>query len=313
MNLNIGTKDPVNKILWEELDAVRAAGGFSIADTLPSATTYILKGAPMAVNYTSRVATIVKTIAIVGGTTAAPQITTGHMFKVGDIISDGTVALTISVITATTTTYDTLTFSSGTLIAATAGIVLYQAAVAQAATSGIAALATVQDTAGDYLVATADITDHVQNWNGASLTIEQAADDVLVAAFAAGVLTLSLADTTPANNNIAAIQALVDAMGTVEGFDLTELTFSGTDWDDKQTGATLTTATDLFDTGLNSVAPAPSATANCLLSDNTKNVGTPTVTAVISAKEIQELNLSYPVNDAIKTALSSNGQYFQFV
>ena len=55
------------------------------------------------------------------------------------------------------------------------------------------------------------------------------------------------------------------------------------------------------------------ACSNVLLSDNTKLVGTPTVTAVVSAQEIQELNLNYPVNDAIKTALNSNGQYFQFV
>jgi hypothetical protein len=312
MDLNIGTQDPKVKILWEEIDAVRAAGGFSLADTLPSATTYLLKGAPINVNYTSRVATLIKTVAIVGGTTAAPQITTGHMFKVGDFISDGVVAKEISVITATTTTYDTLTFTSGTLSTAVVGTVLYQTD-AVAVASGAAALATVQDTAGDFLVATADISATGANWNNVSLTIEQAGDDVLAIAFAAGVLTISLAKTTAANNNIAAIQALVDAMGTIEGYDMTELTFSGTDWDDKQTGTTLTTPTDLFDGGVNQVAPIASAIANSLLSDNTKIAGTPTVTAVISAKEIQELNLSYPVNADIKAALNSNGQYFQFV
>ena len=312
MELNIGTADPKNKILWDEIDAKRAQGGFGLADTLPSATTFLLKGAPMNVNYTSRVANVVKTVAIVGGTTAAPQITTGHMFKVGDYISDGVVGLLISVITATTTTYDTLTFSSGTLSTAVVGTVLYQTASA-ASTSGAAALATVQDTVGDFLVATAAISETVANWNNVTLQIEQAGDDVLVAAFDDGILLLSLANSTAGNNNIAAIQALTDALGTVEGYDMTELTFSGTDWDDKQTGATLTTPTDLFDGGVNRVAPTPSFSSNALLSDNIKNVGTPTVTAVISAQEIQELNLTYPVNADIKVELNSNGQYFQFV
>lgn len=312
MELTIGTKDSVNKILWDEIDAKRAQGGFSLADTLPSATTYLLKGAPINVNYTSRVANVVKTVAIVGGTTAAPQITAGHMFKVGDYISDGVVGLLISVITATATTYDTLTFSSGTLTTAVVGTVLYQTAAAASA-SGAVSVATVQDTAGDYLIATAAISEHVADWNNVTLQIAQAADDVLVAAFDDGILLITLANSTAANNNLAAIQALTDALGTVEGYDITELTFTGTDWDDKQTGATLTTPSDLFDGGVNRSVPAPSYSANALLSDNTKNVGTPTLTAVISAQEIQELNLSYPVDDAIKTALNSNGQYFQFV
>jgi len=125
--------------------------------------------------------------------------------------------------------------------------------------AGTAALATVQDTSGDFLIATTDITTHTTDWHDATLEIEQAADDTLVAAFASDTLTLSLADTTPGNNNIAAIQALVDALGTVDGYDLTELTFSGTDWDDKQTGATLTTASDAFDTGVDQVTAAMAA------------------------------------------------------
>ena len=50
--------------------------------------------------------------------------------------------------------------------------------------------------------------------------------------------------------------------------------------------------------------------ANGLLSDNIKNVGTPTLTAVIGALEIQEANLPYSITDAIKTALGSR---FQFI
>lgn len=51
-------------------------------------------------------------------------------------------------------------------------------------------------------------------------------------------------------------------------------------------------------------------TANSLLSDNVKNYGSITCSAVISALEIDESNLDYPLTSEIKTAL---GARFQFV
>ncbi len=311
MRLTIGSADSKQKILWDESKSERENGGFSLADELPSSTlvAYLLKGAPIAVDYDTRVAHVVKTAAIVGGSTAAPTIKIGHAFKVSDVISDGVVALEISVITSGAVN-DTLSFTSGTLNAATAGIVLFEAASTQTSAGGVAALATVQDTAGDYLVATVDIDDDVELFNGASLTIAQAASDVLSAAFANGTLTISLADTTASKNNLSLINALITAMGTVEGYDLTKLTFTGTDWDDKQTGSTLTTATDEFDSGINQNVIAAEYTASGLLSDNTKNVGTLTLTLVTRAVDVDESNLDYPLNAAIKAQLGAN---FKFV
>jgi len=309
MHLTIGSADSVQKILWDESKSQRENGGFSLADVLPSGLTYLLKGAPISVDYDSRVANVVKTAAIVGGSTAAPTIAINHAFKVSDVISDGVVALEIASITAGSVN-DTLAFTSGTLNAATPGIVLFEAAATQLTAGGASSFATVQDTSGDFLVATADISTYGSNWNGVSLTIEQAGDDTLVAAFAAGVLTLSLADTTVGKNNIAPIQALVDALGTIEGYDLTELTFSGTDWDDKQTGATLTTATNVFDAGVDQNVIAAEFTSDGLLSDDTKNEGTPTLTLVTRAVDVDESNLSYPINAAMKVELGAN---FKFV
>lgn len=309
MRLTIGSADSTQKILWDESKSERENGGFSLADVLPSGLAYLLKGAPIAVDNDTRVANVVKTAAIVGGSTAAPTIAINHAFKVSDVISDGVVALEISAITSGEVN-DTLSFTSGTLNAATPGIVLFEAASTQLTAGGIAALATVQDTSGDFLVATVDIDSDVELFNGASLTIEQAGDDTLAVAFTGGVLTLSLADTTPGNNNIAAIQALVTALGTVQGYDLTKLTFSGTDWDDKQTGATLTTATNEFDSGINQNVIAAEYTASGLLSDNSKNVGTITLTLVTRAVDVDESNLDYPLNAAIKAQLGAN---FKFV
>ena len=198
MDLNIGTKDPVNKILWDEFDAKRAQGGFSLAADTPSAngTGWILKGLAMAVNYTTRVAEIVKTaVVITGSTTTATRIAKGSLFIVGDVVAN---------------------VLSG---------------------NGVAITAIDTTTSADY-----DILTHLTN-GGAFV-----ADTVLFEAVAVG------------------------------------------------TGD----AAYLF-------------TANALLSDNTKMVGTATVTAVISAQEIQELNLASPIPAEVKTALNLNGQYFQFV
>lgn len=198
MDLNIGTKDPVNKILWDEIDAKRAQGGFTLtADTIGSGSTgWILKGLPMNVNYTTRVAEIVKTAVVVtGSTTTATRIEKGSLFIVGDVVAN---------------------VLSG---------------------NGVAITAIDTTTSEDY-----DILSHLTN-GGAFV-----ADTILFEAAAVG------------------------------------------------TGD----AVYLFD-------------ANALLSDNTKIVGSPTVTAVISAQEIIEANLPAPVPADVQTDLNANGKYFQFV
>lgn len=191
MNLNIGTKDPVNKILWDEAKAVRASGGFSLATSvLNSGLTVLEKGAPIAVDYTARTAKLVKTAKVItGGDATHTRISKKSAFKVGDVFSGtvGAIAVAITAIDTSNAAYDILT----------------------------------------HLTVTTAI----------------AADTIIFEATEAGA-----------------------------------------------------TSTYLL-------------TANALLNDNTKIVGTPTVTAVISAWEVLEANLTYPLSAAIKTALSK----FQFV
>lgn len=197
MDLNIGVKDPVNKILWDEYDSKRAQGGFTLAaDTPGSGTTgWILKGLPMYVDYASRVAEIVKTAVVVAGsTTTATRIEKGSLFIVGDAIAN---------------------VISGNGVAITG----------------------IDTTNADY-----DVLSHLTNGG----------------AFAADTILFEAA-----------------AVGTGD-------------------------AAYLF-------------AANALLSDNTKMVGSATVTAVISAQEIIEANLPAPITSEVKTALNLNGKYFQFV
>lgn len=213
----------------------------------------LIAGAIVGVD-SNRLGRIFKTAKIVaGGSASAPRIDKGHPFKVGDFITDGIVALEISVITVGTT-YDTLTFSSGELVTSATGTVLYQAAAANLTNQGKASTATVQDTSGDYLTITVPVVSGPAKFNQLQLKISQAADDVLAVAFTGGILELKLAATTAANNNVAAVQAIIRALGTVDGFDLSAVTATGVDWDGKQTGATLTTATDLFDGGVDANA-----------------------------------------------------------
>lgn len=88
MNLTIDSKDSTRKILWNELKATRASGGFSLAALLPVLTTYLLKGAPLSVDYTTRTAHVVKTAKVIAGsTTTATKVSKNHLFKIGDVIA----------------------------------------------------------------------------------------------------------------------------------------------------------------------------------------------------------------------------------
>lgn len=224
-------------------------GGTVEPDDFKSDTTAMKDGALLGID-SNGIYRLFKTAKIVtGGSASAPRIELEHELKVGDIISDGIVALEIDTITEGET-YDTLGFDSGDLKIYAADTVLYVVESVDTGGSGRAAEATVQDTSGDYLKCEIPVANNPENFNQVTLKIEQAADDNLAVAYGDGVLTISLADTTAANNNVAAIQAAVRALGTVEGLDWSGATFTGTDWDDKQTGATLTTAEDEFEKGV---------------------------------------------------------------
>jgi len=138
------------------------------------------------------------------------------------------------------------------------------------------------------------------------LKISQEADDVLAVSFSGGILELKLAKTTAANNNHAAVQAIIRALGTVDGFNLSAVEATGVDWDGKQTGSTLTTATCLFTGGVDSdsaaiIAPkyAPKGiTLNTidLTLDNQSS-------GIMLRGTVNEAVMQLPVNDYVKGLL----------
>jgi hypothetical protein len=70
---------------------------------------YLPAGTPVYVDYAARTATVAKsTIALTGSTAQAIRVPKNHHFKVDDILNDGTTGATITGITTSVTTYDTL-------------------------------------------------------------------------------------------------------------------------------------------------------------------------------------------------------------
>jgi len=134
MDLVIGTKDSVNKNLWDEAKATRAQGGFTLIATVLSGLTVLLKGAPLAVDYTARTAKVVKTATIItGGDATHTRISKGSAFKVGSNVSQtvGAIAVAVTAIDTTNAAYDELTHLTVTT-AFTAGNVLFEADAAGA-------------------------------------------------------------------------------------------------------------------------------------------------------------------------------------
>ena len=130
MELNVnGVKDPINKILWDEVKADRAAGGFTLVSTALSGLAYLLKGAPINVDYTTREAKVVKTATVIaGGSTTKTRISKGSAFKIGDAVSQtvGAIAVAITAIDDTNAAYTELTHATVST-AFTAGNVVFEA------------------------------------------------------------------------------------------------------------------------------------------------------------------------------------------
>ncbi|MGV8136483.1 MAG: hypothetical protein AB2L20_14840 [Mangrovibacterium sp.] len=247
---------------------------------------------------------VIKTAKIVaGGTSAAPRLAKNHLFKVGEFISDGKVALEIATVTKGDT-YDTLTFAAGVLLTFAANTVLYQAAAANT-TGGTAAAATVTGDVDDTLTVLIPAGSSPANFNGLRLKIAQAADDVLAVAYEDGVLTISLAKTTATKNNVALIQAAIRALGLVApGLDFSAATVTGAaGWDGAQTGAVLTTATDAFEGGVNIGTIAYIYTPAAITMNKVDLTVANQTSGLLEAGKVTKAVMPFPIDAALEAAL----------
>jgi hypothetical protein len=135
MQFSVGQRPPVDKILWPEESVFKATGGFTLdRSTLKEGTEYLEKGAPIAANYATRVAKLVKTAkvveaAAVGAT--AYKVGKNHHFKVGNIVAKtkGGKAHTITAIDTSDLSFDILTLDVS-IDAVSVGDVLWESSTA---------------------------------------------------------------------------------------------------------------------------------------------------------------------------------------
>lgn len=234
----------------------------------------------------------------------ALKVLKAHEFKVGEFITNGQVSTEIASITTTETLYDTINLTA-TLDAAEevpVDTVLYQGS---AETTNVAteSVAQVIDEATEIL----DIA-NPRGVNGCKITISQAGDDNLAVSATDGNLAIALADTTPASNNVAAIQAAVRALGVVGATNFTDWTFTSDGWDGNVTGSGLTVASDYMATGVvKSDALAAIYPADSVLKNNVDVSGTNpnAIAGAVIRGSVKESLLPFYVPSVHKTALTN--------
>jgi len=298
MKLTYTAADAVSYPIFDLSKIKVAQGGYSIdTSILPTGLDYVLRGTLITIADATRLAQPFKTTTVItGGSTSAPRVTKNNLFKVADVVQvDGRdEARTISAIdTTTSTSYDVWTLS-GAITGLTAGDVLIQGYVAAVA-PGYGGIVT--DIATELMTVTVFDAD----FNGAAIVLAQAGGDTLAVTYAAKVLTISLANATASKNTVALITSAVQALASTQGVDFSDATVTGTVT--PGTGAVLTTKQAIA--ALNN-SYGYKRTPNAMVLETVKYEGTPSISAVIQAMEMEDNNLPYPITAGIKTALGSN-------
>ena len=114
--------------IWDELNACTDGLGGGVLDVTELDATknggLLLKGAPLYLDYATKMEHVVKAAAVVaGGTTTAPRLNKNHLFKVGETGYVSGDAVAITAIDTTNSSYDVVTFGAA-VTGATAGAVI---------------------------------------------------------------------------------------------------------------------------------------------------------------------------------------------
>lgn len=294
MKLTTTAADAIQYPLFDLKKIVCANGGYSIdTTTIPTGLDYIKRGTLIQIASATRLAKVFKTVAVItGGSTSAPRVTKNNLFKVSDsVVAEGHAeARTISAIDTTTSTlYDVLTLSGAITGLAAADVLQLAVGAGMTGYGG-----SVSDKAAEEMV----IKVYDPAFLGKGIVLKANGSDALAVAYAANVLTISLAATTDASNTIGAIQAAIRALGTTGGVAFGDMVVLGT-----QSGHGAVLANPATDATAFDVDIAYTIVPNAMVLDTVKNEGTPTVTAVIAAMDMEEVNLPYPISAAVKAAL----------
>lgn len=266
-------------------------GGVNLDKTrLKTGTTYLKAGTLVNVNKSTRVAELVKTAKVItGGDGDSIRVAKTHQFVAGEYVSDGLVAQAISSIITTEDDYDTLELG-GSLVKYVADTVIYE--VKSTATLGKFASAVVEDTAEHTLT----IYDPTGASEGLKVVLAQAGDDNLAVAYASGVLTISLADTTASKNTAALITAAIQALDSTS-YNFKAFYAVGASW--SETGDTLTTASDFMDVNV-----ADKYAVSGFVKDEVNVEYDNVDVSVVIRGSVREGSLPAPVTSAMKKELS---------
>jgi hypothetical protein len=120
--------------IWDELLACTDGLGGGVLDVteLDAAKNggYLLKGAPMYLDYATKMAHVVKAATVItGGTTTAPRVNKNHLLKVGEFGYVSGDAVAITAIDTTNAAYDVITFGAA-VTGVAAGAIITQATAA---------------------------------------------------------------------------------------------------------------------------------------------------------------------------------------
>lgn len=248
------------------------------------------------VNVAARVAEVVKTAVCVASSADSTHIrvTKGHLFKVGESVTDGYAVGAITVVDKTTSTaYDILTLGAA-LVNYGAGVVLVEANTG--AVMGGFASKTVTIATGKTIT--------VKDPSGASAGMTVAIDkngstDTLAVSFANNTLSIALAvNTATSNTPSVEIQAAVRALAAGP-YSFTDFIVTG----DEVAGSTVTAATGVME--LNQpykYLPTGFVKDTVQVGDGAtlyENVGV----SVITRGAVRESALPYPINAALKALL----------
>lgn len=287
--------------IWDELLTHSDGLGGGLLDVTELDATkndgYLIKGAPMYLDFATKVAHVVKAATVItGGTETVPFINKNHLFKVGDIGYVNGIARTITAIVTTNTAHDVITFD-GAVSGAAAGVVINGAGAvaANAAVKGIYTL-----TIG-AIPGVADVI----TINGIPYTFAAAAAAGLIAIGGTSIVTAAnLQETVEADNQDFAVKAngntlvFTQKVGGVGAIPTVAVT---------QVGGSVAASIAETLAGEAAVAEGAKYTANCLLSNTTKIIAGVTVTCIIKIDQwVEKARIPHSISALTVAALNPN-------
>lgn len=128
MYLEVTTPDDPKKVLWRESTCEWYTGGFQLDKAnLPAGLTNLPKGTVVSIDFETRSAKVVKTVALYQALTATDtelRVSKSNILVQGDVIGTGGNTITVGAIDTSNAEYDAIAITAGELGELPAGTVL---------------------------------------------------------------------------------------------------------------------------------------------------------------------------------------------